>query len=289
VVAEVRADRERPGGRLLLMDGVEAAHVDVDDPTHLEFEYLRHLVRLIDAAHPRRLPLRALHLGGGPCTLARYLEATRREAHSVVLEHDPGVIEVARRWMGLETSPRLEVRIGDARALAAQVPAGWAQLLVVDAFDGIQVPHHLTTLEFLDEARRVLSPGGMHVVNLIDIAPLGLAAAVAATLMARFPTVVLMTSRKVLEEGSSGNLVLAATERALELELLDRLVPRDPSGWRVLRGRALQRLAGGAPLLRDGEVPTHALATLAPLWGRTGSRRARAALEEEDAAGDPAE
>jgi spermidine synthase len=270
------------------MDGVEAAHVDVDDPTHLEFEYLRHLVRLIDAAHPRRLPLRALHLGGGPCTLARYLEATRREAHSIVLEHDPGVIEVARRWMGLETSGRLEVRIGDARALTAQVPAGWADLLVVDAFDGIQVPHHLTTLEFLDEARPVLGPGGMHVVNLIDIAPLGLAAALAATLLARFPTVALMTSRKVLEEGSSGNLVLAAADRELELELLDRLVPRDPSGWRVVRGRALQRLADGAPLLRDGEAPTHALATLAPLWGRTGSRRARAALEGEGAAADPA-
>jgi spermidine synthase len=270
------------------MDGVEAAHVDVDDPTHLEFEYLRHLVRLIDAAHPRRLPLRALHLGGGPCTLARYLAATRREAHSIVLEHDPGVIEVARRWMGLQTSPRLEVRIGDARALAAQVPAGWADLLVVDAFDGIQVPHHLTTLEFLDEARPVLSPGGMHVVNIIDIAPLGLAAALAATLLERFPTVALMTSRKVLEEGSSGNLVLAAVDRELELELLDRLVPRDPSGWKVVRGRALQRLADGAPRLRDAEPPTHALATLAPLWGRTGSRRARAALEGKGAAADPA-
>jgi spermidine synthase len=274
VVAEVRPDRERPGGRLLLMDGVEAAHVDVDDPTHLEFEYLRHLVRLIDIAHPRRLPLRALHLGGGPCTLARYLAATRREVHSIVLEHDPGVIEVARRWMELRISPSLEVRIGDARALLGGVPAGWAELMVVDVFDGIQVPHHVTTLEFLDESRQRLRPGGLHVVNLIDIAPLGLAAALAATLLARFATVALMTSRRVLEEGASGNLVLAAADRQLDLDLLTRLVPRDPSGWRVVRGRALQRLAGGAPILRDDEAPTHALATLAPLWGRTGSRRA---------------
>jgi spermidine synthase len=280
VVAEVRRDRERPGGRLLLMDGVEAAHVDVDDPTHLEFEYLRHLVRLIDIAHPRRLPLQALHLGGGPCTLARYLQATRREVHSVVLEHDPGVIDVARRWMGLRTSPRLEVRIGDARALVAAVPAGWADLLVVDVFDGIQVPHHVTTLEFLEESRRALRPDGLHVVNLIDIAPLGLAAALAATLLARFAAVVLMTSRRVLEEGASGNLVLAAADRAPDLDLLTRLVPRDPSGWRVLRGRALQRLADGAPILRDDEPPTHALAALAPLWGRTGSRRAAAAAAQ---------
>jgi spermidine synthase len=280
VVAEVRADRERPGGRLLLMDGVEAAHVDVDDPTHLEFEYLRHLVRLIDIAHPRRLPLQALHLGGGPCTLARYLAATRREVHSIVLEHDPGVIEVAERWMGLRPSPALEVRIGDARALLAGVPDAWAQLLVVDVFDGIQVPHHVTTVEFLEESGRVLHPEGLHVVNLIDIAPLGLAAALAATLRTGFAHVLLMSNRLVLEEGASGNLLLAAADRELDLDLLTRLVPRDASGWRVVRGRALQRLADGAPLLRDGEPPTHALATLAPLWGRTGSRRAAAAARD---------
>ena len=40
VTVEIRADREpeHPGGRLLLMDGVEASHVDLADPTRIRFE-----------------------------------------------------------------------------------------------------------------------------------------------------------------------------------------------------------------------------------------------------------
>ena len=37
VTVEIRADRDpaHAGGRLLLMDGVEASHVDLDDPTRV--------------------------------------------------------------------------------------------------------------------------------------------------------------------------------------------------------------------------------------------------------------
>ena len=54
-------------------------------------------------------------------------------------------------------------------------------LVVGDAFGGLAVPWHLTTTEFLGEVQRVLRPGGMYVMNLIDYPPLGFVRAEAAT------------------------------------------------------------------------------------------------------------
>jgi SAM-dependent methyltransferase len=39
---------------------------------------------------------------------------------------------------------------------------------VGDAFGGLSVPWHLTTTEFLAEIDRVLRPGGVYVMNVID-------------------------------------------------------------------------------------------------------------------------
>ncbi|MGH3588752.1 MAG: spermine synthase, partial [Pseudonocardia sp.] len=63
--AELRADRDRRRGWTLLIDGAPQSHVDLDDPTHLEFDYVRRVGHVVDLAAPPRRPLRALHLGGG--------------------------------------------------------------------------------------------------------------------------------------------------------------------------------------------------------------------------------
>lgn len=268
VVAEVRADPTRPGGRLLVIDGVESSYIDLADPTHLEFEYLRHLARLVDLAHPRKLPTSVFQVGGGPCAFARYLAATRRNAQVTVVERDGGLIDLAREWLGLETGPRLEVRVGEGRAELATIADASLDVLVIDAFDGVVAPHHLLTREFLDEASRVLRPGGLHVVNLIDIPPLGLASAAAATLADRYASTALVADAAVLEHRSSGNVVIAGSDTDLPTDRLARLVALDRAPWEVLAGRALRRFTGHAPLLRDDVKPDHALAVLAPLWGR---------------------
>jgi len=75
--AELRPDRDRRHGWTLLLDGTPQSHVDLDDPTHLEFDYVRRLGHVVDVVAPPRRPLRVLHLGGGAFTLPRYLAATR--------------------------------------------------------------------------------------------------------------------------------------------------------------------------------------------------------------------
>ena len=273
VVVEIRADPKRPGGRLVLQDGVESSYVDLLDPTHIEFEYLRHLARVVDTVHPKRLPMAMAQIGGGPCVLARYLEATRRDLRALVIERDPEVIAIAREWLALETSARLEVRVADGRYAVAGLAPQSLDLLVVDAFDGVIVPHHLTTIELVEVAHAALRPGALHIVILIDVPPFGYATGIVATLRERYAHVGLLSDRATLEDEASGNLVAVASERELPLERLARLARLDPDPWDLLWGRRLDRLVAGAAPLADDVAPAHALAVLGPLWGR--SRDAR--------------
>ncbi len=276
VVVEIRADPKRPGGRLVLQDGVESSYVDILEPTHIEFEYLRHLARVVDTVHPKRHPLAMAQVGGGPCALARYFDATRRDLRAIVIERDPEVVAIAREWLALETSSRLEVRVVDGREELARVAPGSLDLVVVDAFDGVIVPYHLVTLGFVDLARAALRPGGLHIVNLIDIPPLGYAAGIVATLRRRYANVALLSDPATLEEDASGNLVAVASDRELPVEQLARLARLDPDPWDVVWGRRLDRLVAGASALADDAAPDHALARLGRLWGRSGDARAGA-------------
>ena len=67
--AVVITDRERPSGRVLLLDGAPHSYVDLDDPTYLRFAYARAIAAVIDTSYPAGRPLRAYHLGAGhsPC------------------------------------------------------------------------------------------------------------------------------------------------------------------------------------------------------------------------------
>lgn len=270
VTVEIRPDRDadHPGGRLLLMDGVEASHVDLDDPTRIAFEYLRHLVGVVDAMFPERDPLDAFQVGGGPCTLARYLTATRRRARVRVVERDGGIVAVSREHLALDAVPRLEVMVGDGRAALEALPGASLDLVVVDAFIGLMAPHALSTTEFIAEVRRVLRPDGLYAMNLIDVEPLELARAVAVGMTAEFDDVALLADPAVLEHRTSGNVLLLATDRPLPPEATGRALARDASPWEGRTGRALARMLDGHAALHDDIPPTHALARLAPLWGR---------------------
>ena len=275
VVVEIKADPARAGGRLVLQDGVESSYIDVLDPTHLEFEYLRHLARVLDVTHPKRLPMTMAQIGGGPCALARYLDATRRELHATIVERDAEIVAIAREWLGLRTSPRLQVLVGDGRTTIATLADHSLDVLVVDAFDGVVVPHDLTTVEFVAEARRVLRQGGLHLVNLIDLPPLAYAAAAAATLRETYANVAVLADAATLDKQTSGNLVLVGSDRDLSVDLLTRLARRDPAPWEVVAGRRLDRFAADAVPLSDGVAPDHPLAIFGPLWGRASDIRAR--------------
>ena len=112
--AEVVADPARESGRTLVLDGLRHSYVDLDDPTHLEFAYVRAIASVVDVAFAPGDALRAYHLGGGGLTLPRYLAADRPGTDSLVSEIDGGVVRIDRQLLGLDDAVA-EVRVEDGR------------------------------------------------------------------------------------------------------------------------------------------------------------------------------
>ena len=93
---ELLRDLDRDTGWTLMVDGAEQSYVDVEDATHLEFEYMQHIALVIDAVFDDEQPLSALHLGGGACTLPRWLAATRPGSVQTVIEASPQILEAVK-------------------------------------------------------------------------------------------------------------------------------------------------------------------------------------------------
>jgi hypothetical protein len=75
VSVELMRDAKRDDGWWLLVDGSEQSFVDTADPQHLEFEYVQMLAHLLETLFATDEPVAALHLGGGLCTVPRWLAA----------------------------------------------------------------------------------------------------------------------------------------------------------------------------------------------------------------------
>ena len=75
--AKLMESKRRPGRFELSVDGIPQSVVSMTEPTSLEYAYIQHIARAIDAAAEPGAPLFTVHLGAGALTLARYVEATR--------------------------------------------------------------------------------------------------------------------------------------------------------------------------------------------------------------------
>ncbi len=259
--ARVVADPERDSGRVLVLDTLRHSYVDVDDPTHLEFEYVRAIAATIVATLPEGEPLSALHVGGGGLTLPRWLAETRPGTESLVLEVDPGVVALDRAQMGLVTSDDLRVRVVDARVGLADEEPGTRDLVVGDAFGGMSVPWQLTTREALELVDRALTDEGVYAVNLIDHPPLAFVRAELATLRAVFPHVVLVARAPALAGEDGGNVVAVASRSPLPVERIEAELPDLDLAWQVADGEQLDRFVGGAEVLTDDHAPVDQLLT----------------------------
>jgi hypothetical protein len=257
----VDADPQRPSGRVLYLDDLRHAYVDLDDPRYLDFSYAQRMGDVIDEMTPPGRPLRALYIGGGGFTLPRWLAATRPGSHSRVLELDRVVVEVGRERLGLRTGPDLQVRIGDARQGIAAEPAAGYDLVVGDAFGSLSVPWHLATTEFVAEVRRVLRPGGLYVLNVIDHPPLRFLAAELATLHAVFPQVTVVGDEDQMEGRQGGNLVLVAGDRLPDPAALAARARARNAPDRPAEPGQLARLRGDARPLTDDDAPVDQLLT----------------------------
>lgn len=246
--AELLRDLDATDGWLLSVDGVAQSYVDRADPTHLEFEYVRLMGDVVDCSAPDGAPLTVVHLGGGGCTLARYVAARRPGSTQVVIEADEALALFVRESFGTKG---FRLKTGDAREQAARLQPGRSDLVLADVFESARQPVHTTTLEWVHEVQRLLTPSGTYVVNVADGRPLAFARAQVATLLAGFEHVLLLADPSVLRGRRFANLVLAASARPLPVAALARRVARAAGRARLVDGADLCTFAGGVAPVTD--------------------------------------
>ncbi|PVE73117.1 spermidine synthase [Microbacterium testaceum] len=244
-------------GSELVVDGTPQSHVDLDDPTHLHFEYVARMGAVIDRLRMPGQPLTAVHLGAGALTLPRYVEATRPGSRQQVIELEPALWDLVRENLPLPRSASIRVRIGDARAGLSRLPAGLTgavDLLVSDVYSGAQTPAHLTTVEFYREAAALLAPDGVLLVNVSDGPGLAFARRQVATVREVLPEVIVLAEVQVLKGRRFGNLVVAASAAPLPVEWLPRLMAAGPHPAKVAQGSEIDEFVRGSRPAVDGDA-----------------------------------
>ena len=147
----------RAGGGFFLQ-----SRIDLDQPGVLALVYCRLLLApLLVKPDPSRILM--IGLGGG--VLPRFFHDAYPEIEIDVVEVDPRVVDLARRFFGFRGSPRLRVTEGDGRAFVKERARRY-DLVLLDAFKGGSVPYHLKTCEFYEEVVHALQADGVLVTNL---------------------------------------------------------------------------------------------------------------------------
>ncbi|PZE77606.1 spermidine synthase [Curtobacterium sp. MCBD17_019] len=251
-IAVIEPDRHRPGSYTLVVDGTPQSHVDLEDPTHLAFEYVRRIGHAIDLLPSG--PITALHLGAGALTLPRYVAATRPGSRQQVIELERDLVDLVRKELPLPRDASIRVRYGDARAVLERLPAGLAgtvDLAVVDVFSGSTTPAHVTSIEFHRELAALLSPTGIIAVNAADGAGLAFVRGQLATLQAVLPSVAAVADTGMLKGRRFGNVVLLASPTELPFAGMPRRFASDPLPSKVVHGAELTALIAGAAVVTD--------------------------------------
>ncbi|MFP7695975.1 spermidine synthase [Trueperella sp. LYQ143] len=239
----------------MYIDGAESSALDLSDPTHLEFEYMQHILCAVSAVLPEVSPLRALHLGAAGCALARAIDAMW-QARQLAIEIDPELAQQVRQWFDLPPAPRLRIRAQDARITLDTNSGSW-HVIIRDTFHNGQVPQHLRTIQAHAHAARLLTEDGVYCVNIADrnehngIAP---ALPEIRAIGEVFPHLLAIADPAILKNRRHGNLVVIAAHRPLPHDAIQTAIRRCPLPARILKDAELRRRAEHCELLTDQAI-----------------------------------
>ncbi|MEV4777388.1 fused MFS/spermidine synthase [Microbacterium sp. LTA6] len=248
---------EFTSGFELIVDGTPQSHVDLDDPTHLHFEYIVRMGAVIDQLTSPGSALTAVHLGAGALTIPRYIDATRPGSRQQVIELEAPLAQLVREHLPLPKGASIRIRIGDAREGVRRLPpalAGSCDLVVSDVYSGAQTPAHLTSIEFYRELSTLLAPGGVLLVNVADGPGLAFARKQVATIADVLPEIGILADTQVLKGRRFGNLVVAASATALPTEWLPRILAAGPHPAKLAQGAEVKAFVQGARIVTDADA-----------------------------------
>jgi spermidine synthase len=214
-ILELEPDPHVTDGWLISVNGVPSSHVVLGNPRQLVFEYMQWIASGLRAhvtGHLDPSSLRVTHLGGGACTLARYVADVYPDSRNTVVELDGELARLAREWFDIPRSPRVKIRVDDARDVAESFAPASRDVIIRDAFAGAVTPTGLTTVEFFRDCHRGLAPGGMYIANCGDHSDLRGAKAELAGMAEVWEHLAVIADPSMLKGRRYGNIILLASD-----------------------------------------------------------------------------
>jgi spermidine synthase len=136
----------------------------LDEPRQLAVAYTR-FYQL--AGHFKPDLKRVLMLGGGGYSFPKFILAHYPEVLVDVVEIDPEVTELARKYFELQDDPRLAIYHQDARSFL-NAPGKQYDVILGDTFSShYSIPFHLSTVEAVQKIHATLVDDGIVLVNIL--------------------------------------------------------------------------------------------------------------------------
>ena len=196
--------------RTLTLDRLIHSYVDLDDPTFFVYGYEKIFADIATMVGHKKPQFSALYIGGGGYTMPRFLEVSYPESRQEVIEIDPAVTRVTHEYLGMPRDTAIITHNRDARLKIPELEHGSYDIVIGDAFNDVSVPYHLTTMEFNEQVKQLLTDDGIYVVNVVDkYHSGGFLRAVITTLQASFPHVYLLADSDHFKEDNRFTFVVA--------------------------------------------------------------------------------
>ena len=174
--------------------------MELGDPVLMKVPYTAYLALGLVFTRPKKVLM--IGLAGG--AVVRFLQEFYPDVDVDVVEIDPEVVAVAERYFGVQNGVHHRIHVGDGRVFVKQTSRRY-DWVILDAFHADTVPHHLTTVEFMEEVKGLLQPHGVVTANVARLGPGILYRSVIRTLAEVFPQVYLFPVP------DRGNIVTVAT------------------------------------------------------------------------------
>ncbi|MGL6196701.1 MAG: fused MFS/spermidine synthase [Thermoguttaceae bacterium] len=142
----------------------------IDKPNEIVSRYARYIdLGLYYLPETKRI----LVIGGGGYSIPKHVLTTTQNIAVDVVEIDPMITEVAKKFFGLTdnmvSDPRLSIFHEDARRFLRRDKEKNYDIVFGDAFNSAyNVPFHLTTKEYIEEVSDSLTEDGVFITNIIS-------------------------------------------------------------------------------------------------------------------------
>jgi spermidine synthase len=182
----------------------------IDNPPELYSDY----TKFYDLAfHYKPDASKILMMGGGGYCVPRHITETRPGVSVDIVELDPGITDIARRYFHLTDRPGQRIYHEDARLFLNRETASDIRYDAVfgDVFgSSYNIPFHMTTAECMARVRGLLAHDGVFIVNIISSVDDKLFSGVYASIAESFPTVMIFPATFPNDESRRQNIMIVA-------------------------------------------------------------------------------